>query len=249
MMLLTKNMYSSLIGKQFPQTSLKLLCALIDQRVEFGMPSFMLRTRLFDEIHRFNIKSKSYNEKQIQTENKMIRDLKAYPLNEEGKYTVQLTIETGQTCTLDIKHNVMIFSGTDEKIVAAPITYVSQFKDQQYVRLIKVQESTIRFDNLSAMDTLQFPTISKSNIAQCDNEAILELLLTVTDQERLLLNERACPHCGSKKTRSATERFVISQMPPAKIKRGRKVSTPDINSPSSDVMKYQCSECNTVFFM
>ncbi|WP_144024617.1 MULTISPECIES: hypothetical protein [Paenibacillus] len=197
MMMLTKNVYSTMIGKQFSQPSFKLLCALIDQRIEYGLPSFMLRKRLLEEIEDFNKKATAVLEEQHKVEDKVRRDMLAFPFHTELTYKLSLVLNCGTVCKLDLKYNNISFTDPEGNSGLTPIVYVSQWQKNKYIRMIKPREVIEGIEHLYTVHSTHIPVITKENVSQCDNKAVLELLLTLTETEKSLLQEKKCPKLRS----------------------------------------------------
>jgi hypothetical protein len=99
----TQNIYSSMVGKHFKILEVKLYCALIDQRIEYRLPTYMLRKRLTDLIHTINRSKRSKEEKQDKAESKIMRNYRlAYPQSQEGNFDFSVVLETGAYCKINL---------------------------------------------------------------------------------------------------------------------------------------------------
>ena len=73
-----KQFYGSLVGNHFEEMSIRLLCSLIDQRLENGIPSLKLRMSLLEEIKRLNgMPNRWVTERQRNIEQKIVKDIRS----------------------------------------------------------------------------------------------------------------------------------------------------------------------------
>lgn len=252
MNMVTDNFYSSMIGKHFNHLEVKLLCALIDQRIQFKLPSYMLRKRLVELIHAINENMVAKVEKQKEAESKILRDLQAYPLSQDECFNFSVVLNSGVFCKVDLQRDEISYSSVEGNTATTAISYVTQWQGKRYIRYIKGMEATEGMDKLYSLTTYETPVISSNNVSDAHNQAILELLLTVTDQEKGILEGKTCPHCRYRKVNPKPGSFVLASgdsIEPAPRRKYQRRSTINPTRPLQKMVQYQCEKCQTVFYI
>ncbi|MEK5586634.1 hypothetical protein MKZ21_30715 [Paenibacillus sp. FSL P2-0536] len=252
MKMVTDNFYSSMIGKHFNQLEVKLLCALIDQRIQFRLPSYMLRKRLVELIHAINENMVAKVQKQKEAEAKILRDLQAYPLNQDECFNFSVVLNSGVFCKVDLQRDEISYTSAEGITETTVISYVTQWQGNHYIRYIKGMEATEGMNKLYSLTTYEAPVISINSVTDAHNQAILELLLTVTDQEKGILEEKTCPNCCYKRVSPMPGSFVLASgdsIEPAPRRKYQRRSTFIPTRPLQKMVQYQCEKCQTVFYL
>lgn len=246
--MITQNIYTAMIGKHFKQMEVKLLCALIDQRIQYRLPSYMLRKRLGSLIRTINENTGTKIDKQKKAEIKIQRDLQAYPLSKEEHFNFSVMLKSGLFCKIDLLFDEISYSDVEGRTEITPIQYVTQWKENTYIRCIKPTNKPIKPDEGTVENS---PVISIDEITYAHNQAILELLLTVTDFEKGIHEEKTCPSCRYERVTPRPGSFVLASgdtvEPPPRRKYQRRSTVPSI--PLQKMVQYQCERCQTVFYM
>ncbi|ETT61808.1 hypothetical protein BSK66_27825 [Paenibacillus odorifer] len=222
--MLTENIYSSMIGRHYFKREIKALCALIDQRIEYRLPNFALRTRLLELMSNQFIKGDA-DKKEL--EKRVMRDLAAYPAKQEKlemSYKIQVTLYSGGKCTLDINLNTIQWTEPESgNSFTAPINYgttwISNVPERTFSGVFEGENNVV----------MMSPIISRENILKTDNFAVLSVLLIVPVGETKLLLEKTCPDCK------------YGPVHPSKANKG--------NGEFSKMAKYVCSNCDSEFYM
>lgn len=163
------NMYSSMIGKHYPELHIKLLCSLIDQRITLRMPSYLLRIKLADEIREANQSNPSITDGQHDALRRVQRDLDAYPFATDQPCSITCTLDDGQLLTIDLRSNRLTWSrcaGDYE------IEYKTEPVRNGFARIISGKHT---------------PCIAKHHVRSSTNDVLLHHIFRLSDTEQELL--------------------------------------------------------------
>lgn len=217
--MVTQKIYTSMIGRHYAKREVRALCALIDQRIEYKLPNFALRTRLLELISNKAMKEVALKKN---LERKVIRDLEAYPADLESLYVVQVTLSSGEFCTLSINYNTIQWTDKAGTTFTAPIEYGMSWTG---ISPERTMAGIIDHTNGPILS----PVISRESVVKTDNFAVLMLLLQIPYGEARLISQKTCPDC------------TFGPVNPA---RGDRSKGEPLNA-----VKYICSNCQTVFYV
>ncbi|MFB8378101.1 hypothetical protein [Paenibacillus taichungensis] len=228
------NQYESMIGKHFTQVEIKLLCALVDQRMEKELPSTELRLCLSEEIQKFGHRHGYLTDPQRKAHERVRRDITKYPDKKELVF-IQCTHRNGTEFTISISDNRIIWN-TSGHPTSVTFRYVTHKIDNNYIRTLVPKVMNELSVGAYTTQSSVFEEIYFNDVADCSDYYLLEALFTVSEQEKKIHGTKICMECGQ---RTAVPAPALQEL--SVIALGK----PNDGIP---VLKYQCQSCSTVFY-
>ncbi|WP_164685074.1 hypothetical protein [Brevibacillus reuszeri] len=223
-----------MVGKHFNQVEVKMLCALIDQRMEKSLPSSDLRMSLIQEIQKIQ-KSMGYlNDQQKKAKQRIRRDINQYPDSKEDAIIFCKHID-GTEFSISISDNYILWN-SDGMTINLSFKYNTKIIGNKYIRAIVPKFSSEFYAGSYTVQTAVFEEIYFNDIAECSDFYLLEALFTVSEQEKKTLGTKICIECGQ---RSAVPDFNS---------KGHVIGNLEKPRESRKVVEYQCQNCSTIFY-
>lgn len=229
------NQYASMVGKHFTQVEIKLLCALIDQRLEKNLPSSELRLCLSEEIQKLGHRQGYLNDQQRKAHQGVRKDLSMYPDPNE-KVMIHCTHSTGVEFSISITENQIYWNTSSSQPAYVSFRYVTHKIGNNYIRsLVPKVMNELSVGSYTTQSSI-FEEIVFNDVVDCSNYYLLEALFIVSDQEKKIHGTKICMECGQ---RAAVPAPAIQEL---EVKLTGKAEE------GIPVLKYQCQHCSSVFY-
>ncbi|MGE7828497.1 hypothetical protein [Paenibacillus sp. NPDC093718] len=221
-----KQFYGSLVGNHFEEMSIRLLCSLIDQRLENGIPSLKLRMSLLEEIKRLNgMPNRWVTERQRNIEQKIVKDIREYP--DVEPLIIHCTYFDGRQFSINLNEELILWDSGN--LINSWTSFCTALYQHDILRIMSAGEHLeMKIAEREQIQAIPVPVIYRKDIVESDNPELLDLIFSVTPKEMEILRKKLCKECG--------ERVYIT---------GEQVLNKVIQI-STHPMEYQCVNCKTV---
>jgi hypothetical protein len=231
----TQIQYAESISAHFEPFEIKNLCALIDQRIEQGLPYGILQRDLLSAMESLIGQMDPAQKKALEAV-RVCRDDHRY---NEMKPFLFCTHETGLHFTIDLNGELLFWDVTGFE-ASGSIEYGTTLFQGKLIRTISGIENILTTSSGQSIKSYFSPTIFRHNITECSDMEMLDKLFEISEAEIKLHLAKHCIDCGKRDAYPTCKEddFYLE----GGVFDGKRYET------DHHVTQYQCGSCQEIFY-